>query len=278
MNTTPTQTSSAWTEIADQIALLLQNDPIIGLATILLTTIVFFAVVVGGTWAITKIIKSRKQPLGPTFQQDVFTRNVMKMVQQMVDFHDERDRLSRKHTILREHTLIRDQMTVADGALDYIESDLLVKMNKRISEELETNVSPTQHSVYREYSLVIPYILEYFRKEMRRIAIENHLAERKNAEFDKYVNNKLDHAKIQSVQLFKSLYSSQIIKADQLIDDFENRDWNVIREQYKGALMEMREIAIRYDQQIKQEEKEFQERWSNFVSQIPEILSEGITK
>lgn len=276
MNTTAAEATSAWTALSQQISLLLQNDPIIGLITILLSTAVLALILIGTVWAVTEIIRIKKQPIGVIFYEEVFTRNVLDMIKELVAFNAERDKLSSKHERIREFHIIRDQMNEVDSALNYVRSLLLVKMSEKIS-ETNPNASPTNFPIYEKYSQAVDFVINNFRDSLRRMCQENHFADKIDTEFEIYIEEKAENTKIEAINLFNSLYSSDIIPAKVFIERFEKEDWPIIKQKYINTLRKIRTISIRYFEQIQKEENDYEKRWGLFLTNIPDMLMKDTT-
>lgn len=281
MNSSSAINPSAWNELAITINQLLLEDPEKGLFTIFVTVIVFLLLVLITVWAVTRIIKANKSlppPSGETFNRDQFTLNVLTLTERMTKLTVEGRNLAAKHERILEHTITRDQMTVVDNSLENLKSIITISFNDKLR-EISPHFSGTvgEFPAARIFEHSLNYTFEEVIKFFRRIAKENHLADRSEKDFNDYINQKLEAIKNHGRKVFESVYASDIIPISHILKKYEER-WPSYAEELRHLLESMREISIVYRDQIKREEEEYQTRWTAFTSSIHDTLSKGITK
>lgn len=276
----PTVDTGSWSTLANTIDQLLANGPVAGLITIIITALIFAGILVGTVWAIVRVIRARKElpaPIGEIFNREQYALNILDLIRDISDYNTRRDQLSRKHERIREHSIVRDQMSLADANVDYIHSMLIIRFSEYIREK-----NPHYHGavadfpVYRSFDTAVEKTLTEVLKVFRRVAKENHLSDKTEADFFAYIGKRLERIKAFSQQVFQNSYNSDQIPIQEVMKDFEE-NWKMCEPIYKQTFTDMRKIAVDYYALIETEEKDYDEAWSNFVSEIPKKLAIGVT-
>lgn len=280
MNTSPLyQTTNIFSKVIIMIENLLSSNPLQGLFIITTSLLIFASILVLTTWMIVKIIKANKvlpKPIGDIFDKEKHALNILELTKQILTFNTERDLLSRCQERILEHVIVRDQMAVAESTIDHIKSILLIKISDLIrSKELS---NPLDSPIYHSYSFIISHTLDEITKIYRRMAKENHLAEKSDQEFFKYYSKKLEFIKTFGSQVLESnYYNNQAIPINDIVKVYNNQ-WSEFKLLYERIFIDMKDISIKYEIQIKTEEEAYNKRWSKFVSSIPNLLLSGIIK
>lgn len=268
--------ASVWNQIAQTINELLTADPVGGLFVVLLSVAVFLSLLIGATWAVVKIIKAKNTPSGSIFQEEVFTRNVLEMIKHLVAFNAERDRLSKRHEYIRENAIIRDQMVVVEGAQDQIRNIILIDLTDRIQKaKPEYSGIVSEMPNYVKFAHNVDILLNEIFVFFRRAAKENHMVEKSEEEFFEYVSTKIDRLYTLAKQSIK-IKSKDASMVHTLQSSFD-ANWREIEASYRRLFTEMRIIASRYLTKIDQEEEDFEQRWTEFIAAIPDMLLKGVT-
>lgn len=275
---TPNVTPNAadWNLIVNTVQLLMDNDPVKGLITIFVSVVVLLGLLVGATWAIVRIIKAQKAPRGTALDQEKFMKNVLVMVKQMTAMNTERDRLSRRHEHIREHSLVRDQMTIVEGTQEEVRNQMLLEAANIISKKnpnFEGVIADSKPYIQMEY--VIDNIIDETHTFIRRAAKENHMADKTEQDFFSYVSIKVSriHTITQQTINTKSNNAHVTEAIKQIIANL----WPSIEPIYKRLFTEMRQISTNYFELIAKEEDDYEQKWSEFVAKIPDILMNGAT-
>lgn len=274
-----TVNTTAWNELALTIDRLITADPIGGLFTIVITTSIFLILAIIAVWAVVRIMRARKEepkPLGDILDREKFAYNILQLSEEMAKITAEGRRLSSKHERIREHNIVRDQMTLVDSTIGFVESILIIKMSDKIRQmNPHYSGSAADFPAFRSFEQAIKYVLREYVSMFRRIAKENHLADRTEQEFFQYIGQKLENMKVTGRKLFESVYSSDVLPLSILMEEYD-RDWKEIEVKYKDTLIGMREIASRYIEIMNKEEEDYQNRWNLFMVRIPEILQKNV--
>jgi hypothetical protein len=280
MNETSINTSG-WNSLALTINRLLLENPEKGLLTIFITIIVFLLLTIITVWAITKIIKANKAipiPVGKICNMERFTKNVLLVVEEMTRLQAEGRELSVKHTRFLEYTILRDQMILVDSSIGDIKNILSVSFLQSVKKHSSREMSKImEYPAIGVFENSIKYSFDEISKILRRIAKENHLAEKEEIEFSKYLNKKTETLFNYFNQIFESSYSSNTFPFI-FVEEIIQQKTDYIENEFKHILKSIRDISIHYNTIIKKEEESYQKRWKEFNSNILNILSEGIVE
>lgn len=267
--------ASLWQSIAQTIATLMSTDPTMGLFVIVLSIVVFAALLLGVTWAMVRITRARKQPVGHIFHEEAFTRNVLEMIKKLTAFNNERDQLSRRHEQIKQHSIVRDQIIVAEGSIDQIRNILMLTASDKVTDHnphMDEAVSENPNFMKIESTLerVLSETFTFF----RRVAKENHIVEKSEEQFFEYVNMKVDRIYTLSLQSInvQGTDSKTVKTAKKIFDE----NWREVEATFRRLFTEMRYIASQYYEMIRKESEDYDERWSEFIASIPDQLLNGV--
>lgn len=276
----PNLDANSWSNLAGTIDQLITNNPASGLFTIVVTALVFAGILIGSTWAVVRIIRARYDPpkqTGEIFNREQYTLNILLLIRDMHEFNARRDTMSRASERIREHVIVRDQMSLVEANIDYVHSNILISFSEYLREKYPDELeASTDFPVYRAFDVAMRHSLSEVTKVFRRVAKENHLADRNEENFHEYCDQKLEQIKTFSYRMFEASYSSRTIPTHEILNDFE-KEWKKTEPIYRRTLKDMRSIAVQYAAEINKKEAEFDAEWSEFISGIPERLADGVT-
>lgn len=274
-NVTPD--ASDWNLIVNTVQLLIDNDPARGLITIFVSVLVLLGLLVGATWAIVRIIKAQKAPKGTSLDQERFMKNVLVLVKQMTALNTERDRLSRRHEHIREHSLVRDHMTLVEGTQEEVRNQVLLEVANVIAEKnpnYDGVIADSKPYIQIEY--VVDQIVDEVHTYIRRAAKENHMADKSEQDFFNYVSIKVSRIDTMIQQTINT--KSNNAHVTETLKKIVTKLWPTVEPIYKRLFTEMRQIATNYYTLIETEETEYEQKWSEFIAMIPDLLMNGATE
>jgi hypothetical protein len=155
-------------------------------------------------------------------------------------YDDQRDDINRKIFSLENIELLKRQMNMAEERIETVIAFMQQVQKTLLAERLGNPLDAANHPEARIYEVrvlqVKTVLLDIFRRAMR----ENHLLEKTEIEFDKYVADKLDYMYRAVESTIESFYDSKIL----LIDDLREAQRNNSG-QYKEFLTEVYKEARR---------------------------------
>lgn len=226
---------------------------------------------------IVRIIRAQKTPGGTILDQEQFMKNVLAMIKEMSALNTERDRLSRRHEHIREHSLVRDQMTIVEGTQEEVRNKILLEVAKVLvarNPAYDGVIADSKPYIQLEY--VVDQIIDEIHTFVRRAAKENHMADKSENDFYAYVSIKVSriHTLAQQTINRKSNHSNVSETVKTIIENL----WPAIEPIYRRLFTEMRQISTNYLTMMIQEDSEYDQKWSEFVAKIPDILTNGATE
>lgn len=270
--------TSGWSRLALVISHLLEHNPLQGLLIIGVTMVVFAAISFLLVWGLVKVIRARSSKDQIFFSKEAYMSNVLESVRELGQFLAERYELTRTHTKMQEHSLVRDQMIAVEATLEQIKNRLMISFADRVRKDhKEFKLDPQSFPDYKIFDHTLNMAMSSWIKEMRRSSKDNHLAEKSEKEFSDYSTEKLCQLQLISELEFDRSYVSTQTPVDVIKEVFLEQ-WTENERRLKDLLLTMRSISIKYQDYIRREDRDFNQRWSTFLASFPEKLLQGTEK
>lgn len=269
--------TTAWNELASTIDRLITSNPIGGLFTIAVTTAIFILLAIISVWAITKVIKANKIKTEYVLNQEKFTNTILKITEEIIRLNHEQREVTTRIVTMKNTNELRDQITLVENNLAYIKSIATNEMSHLIQSHISYGQPVKNLSLFRDFELALNFTTENIKVAFRRLLKEYRPSEFSEPLYREFVKEKIASLRLRALSDFETFYSSSIVPFSVLKASFEE-NYKTYEEVIEKTLHGCREIGISYEQRIREEEENFENKWSIFISELGDKLQSCVEK
>ncbi len=176
------------------------------------------------------------------------------------------DELRHREDKIEYGVRLEEQMSFAEAKADEVLAFVMKSFVRALSEKLEKDIIIVETTSYKSYRNIMNIVTEQILKFVKHSFKENHYVEMDSSDFEEYSNKKVEACINMGTEILNVIYATNedITRNEVYEINMNEKSMSVIKPLMKSAFIKAREIAFKYDKELKEIRKEREEIINKF--------------